>query len=124
MSFLSGFRWEECKAKSANRKLYLFTLNNVLGASEHRGYDFTTVTSQGFKYNVLKEKREADTNLCFPKCQEECTVFSSLIPLPSFPGLFYSTVQNKQVPLSLMAGNVTLMFSKCQGFLLFDGGAI
>lgn len=47
-------------------KSCVFLLNIVLGASEHRSYDFSAVTSQGFQYNVVKEKREADTNCAFP----------------------------------------------------------
>lgn len=125
-SLLSGFRQEKGKGRMANKKQSLFTVNNLLGAFERRCFDFTTFTSRGFEYKIVKEKSETDTNVCFSKCQDGGTMFTFFShPSCSLPLLPHLTAPRMSKDLFLpMARNVTLMFSKCQGFLPFDGGAI
>lgn len=105
------------QTKSANKKLCLLTEYCAGGIWAPRLWllncDFSRVPVQ-----CSQGEKGSRHQLCFPKCQQACPIFSSLISPASFPDLFDSTV-HKQVPLLLMAPNVTLMFSKCQGFLFF-----
>lgn len=83
-SFLSGFRWEEWHVKTQTKGCLS---SQWIICWAHRGSHFTTVTSPGFKNNVVKEKSETDTNVCFPKCQHGCTLSPSPVPPASFPNL-------------------------------------